>query len=173
MRLLGWRLLLLSLVITLAVKPIYSSNSVNRNSTLVRNNSSNKKEIVSIRNSARNITEAISKNDEEIGNQEIFWSLDVLGGLYVQKRATLLSVGEKCYIYMANETIEEIGQSTAISNCNYYKDEFDAVIYDKNIEFMGHPDGRIGDIDGDPKVTVLIVELNGAGGVYLQKDDIP
>ena len=84
----------------------------------------------------------------------------------------MLSVGEKCYVYMANETIYEIGQSTAFSTCNYYRDEFDALIYGKNIEFMGHPDGRIGDIDGDPRVTIFLVPLNGAGGVYLQKDDL-
>ncbi len=173
MRLLGWKLLLLSLVLTLLVKPIYSYSPEIEEETIIRYNPEGKNENVSIKSRFRNFPKAISKNDEEIGNQGIFWSLDVLGGLYVQKRATLLSVGEKCYIYMANETIEDIGQSTAINNCNYYRDEFDVVIYDKNIEFMGHPDGRIGDIDGDPKVTVLIVPLNGAGGVYLQKDDIP
>ena len=113
-----------------------------------------------------------SPESEEIGNQETFWSLDVSAGIYVQILATLLSVGEKCYVYMANETIEELGESTAISNCNYYRDEFDDVIYDKNIEFMGDPDGRFGDIDGDPKVTIFVAPLNGAGGLYLQKDEI-
>lgn len=110
--------------------------------------------------------------DEEIGNQEVFWSLDVGAGMYVQKLATLLSVGEKCYVYMANETIAAIGESTAISRSNYYRNEFDDVIYDKNVEFMGHPDGRFGDIDGDPKVTIFVVPLNGAGGLYLQKDEL-
>lgn len=114
----------------------------------------------------------VISEDEEVGNQEVFWSLDVAAGLYVQKLATLLSVGEKCYVYMANETITELGESTAISRCNFYRDEFDAVIYDKNIEFMGHPDGRFGDIDGDPKVTIFVANLNGAGGLYLQKDEL-
>lgn len=114
---------------------------------------------------------AISES-EEVGNQETFWSLNLQAGLYVQKLATLLSVGEKCYVYMANETIVDIGETTAISTCNFYRDEFDAVIYDKNIEFMGHPDGRFGDIDGDPKVTIFVAPLNGAGGLYLQKDEL-
>lgn len=116
--------------------------------------------------------EHVVVQDEEIGNQEVFWSLDVGAGMYVQKLATLLSVGEKCYVYMANETITSIGESAAISRCNYYRNEFDDVIYDKNIEFMGHPDGRFGDIDGDPKVTIFIVDTNGAGGLYLQKDEL-
>ena len=80
------------------------------------------------------ISEYVVVQDEEIGNQEVFWSLDVSAGIYVQKLATLLSVGEKCYVYVANETITSIGESTAISRCNYYRDEFDDVIYAKNIE---------------------------------------
>lgn len=114
----------------------------------------------------------VISEDEEVGNQEVFWSLDIGSGMYVQKLATLLSVGEKCYVYMANETIAAIGESIAISRCNYYRNDFDDVIYDKNIEFMGHPDGRFGDIDGDPKVTIFIVDTNGSGGFYLQKDEI-
>ena len=109
---------------------------------------------------------------EEFGNQEVFWSLDVGNSIYVQKRATLLSIGEKCYVYFANETISTIGESTAISRSNYYRDEFDDLIYEKNVELMGSPDGRIGDIDGDPKVTIFVVPLNGAGGLYLQKDEV-
>jgi len=115
--------------------------------------------------------EVISEN-EEIGNQEVFWSIDIGAGMYVQKLATLLSVGEKCYVYMANETIAALGESIAISRCNFYRNGFDEVIYDKNVEFMGHPDGRFGDIDGDPKVTIFIVDTNGSGGFYLQKDEI-
>jgi hypothetical protein len=110
--------------------------------------------------------------EEAIGNQELFWTLDNGIGQYTQKRATLLSVGEKCYVYFANETIEEIGQSAAIAICDYYRNEFDAVIYDKNVEFMGHPNGTLGDIDGDPKVTILVAPLGFNGGVYLQKDDL-
>ncbi|NHJ32880.1 MAG: hypothetical protein FK732_08455, partial [Asgard group archaeon] len=116
--------------------------------------------------------EFVVVQDEEIGNQEVFWSLDIGMRMYVQKLATLLSVGDKCYVYMANETITAIGESIAISRCNFYRNEFDDVIYDKNIEFMGHPDGRFGDIDGDPKVTIFIVDTNGSGGFYLQKDEI-
>jgi hypothetical protein len=113
-----------------------------------------------------------SGKSEEVGNQEVFWSVDIGAGMYVQKLATLLSVGEKCYVYMANETIATFGESIAISRCNFYKNDFDEVIYDKNVEFMGHPDGRFGDIDGDPKVTIFIVDTNGSGGFYLQKDEI-
>ena len=114
----------------------------------------------------------VISEDEEIGNQEVFWSVDIGARMYVQKLSTLLSVGEKCYVYMANETIAAIGESTAISRCNFYRNGFDDVIYDKNVEFMGHPDGRFGDIDGDPKVTIFIVDTKGSGGFYLQKDEI-
>ncbi|NHJ49647.1 MAG: hypothetical protein FK733_17790 [Asgard group archaeon] len=114
-----------------------------------------------------------NRKDETIGNQEIFWSLDEGIGQYVQKRATLLSVGEKCYVYFANETIDDIGQTAATATCNYYRDEFDALIYDKNVELMGHPNGTLGDVDGDPKVTILVAPLGFNGGVYLQKDELP
>lgn len=162
---------ILSIIFLLVLNP--TSNSY-LNGTIVR-----KKEFLTYHDeyfTERNYEfvkfEYIIPQDEEIGNQEIFWSVDIGAGMYVQKLATLLSVGEKCYVYMANETIAALGESIAISRCNFYRNGFDEVIYDKNVEFMGHPDGRFGDIDGDSKVTIFIVDTNGSGGFYLQKDEI-
>ncbi|MCG3254416.1 MAG: hypothetical protein KAX09_11200, partial [Candidatus Heimdallarchaeota archaeon] len=162
-------ILIVIFLIVLNPTSTYSMKSANTSEKI----STNLIQINHIKRSPNFIKTAnVVTEDEEIGNQEVFWSLDVAAGLYVQKLATLLSVGEKCYVYVANETITLLGESVAISRCNFYRDEFDAVIYDKNIEFMGHPDGRFGDIDGDPKVTIFIANLNGAGGLYLQKDEL-
>ncbi|MFX1253468.1 MAG: hypothetical protein ACFFCZ_17800 [Promethearchaeota archaeon] len=112
------------------------------------------------------------KEKEAFGNQETFWVWDYADERYEQRNATLLAVGEKCYVYMANITINKVGQAAAIAKCNRYKDEFDTTTYDKNVELMGHPDGRLGDIDGDPRVTIFLTPLNpNYGGCYLRDDD--
>jgi len=68
--------------------------------------------------------------------------------------------------------ITQIGQNSAISRCEYYRDEFDHNIYPKNIEYMGSPDGTMGDIDGDPKVTILFYPIKGGGGYYLESNKV-
>jgi len=111
--------------------------------------------------------------EENFGDQQDFW---IPISDYVLMRATLLSVGTSCYIYMANETINLMGEANAISKCDSLRDEFDAVIYPKAIEIAGHPDGRFGDVDGDPKVTIFLAPLvrhmgQAYLGFYLAKDD--
>ncbi|PNX50687.1 MAG: hypothetical protein BV458_12810, partial [Thermoplasmata archaeon M9B2D] len=57
---------------------------------------------------------------ESFGEQRAFWT-------YLSRpesmeltavNATLLSVGDYCYVYMANETIDLLGEGAAISKCN-------------------------------------------------------
>ena len=48
---------------------------------------------------------------ESFGNQEDFWTADLDAGEWFQVRATLLAVGEHCYIYMDNRTIVSMGQN--------------------------------------------------------------
>jgi hypothetical protein len=122
------------------------------------------------------ITPTINYVAEQFGNQLLFWTNipDI-----TQIWATLLAVGNWSYIYMANETIDLIGENTSISKCESIRDEFDSNIYPKAIEVAGHPDGNLGDIDGDPHVTILLAPYcrhfgdNSVLGYYDDKDDDP
>ncbi len=107
---------------------------------------------------------------ESIGNQEDFWTANLDAGEWFQVRATLLAFGEHCYIYMDNRTISSMGQSQAIERCEILSSEFDRVVYPKNFELMGSPNGTLGDIDGDPRITVFLVQ--GVGSYYLQNNEI-
>ena len=109
---------------------------------------------------------------ESLGEQNTFWVVDPNTGNYEQVTAKLLSVGQFCYIYVDLTTIDAIGESEATERSNNYSSEFDSVMYPTNLELVGHPDGFIGDIDGDPKITVLISPAS-YGGAYFFKDEDP
>ena len=117
---------------------------------------------------------------ESFGDQQSFWT-------YLSRpesmeltavNATLLSVGEYCYVYMANETIDLLGESAAITKCSQLGQYFDDEIYPKAVELAGSPDGYLGDIDGDPRVTLFLVPLvrymgNAYLGFHVPWDDCP
>lgn len=103
--------------------------------------------------------------EDDFGDQQLFW---ITMPDWMQVRATLLAEGVYCYIYMANETIELLGENESITKCEGIRDAFDADIYPKAIEVAGHPDGILGDCDGDPKVTVFLAPLvRYMGSAYL------
>jgi len=117
-----------------------------------------------------------SSSAEHLGDQVLFWiNIPEL----VQMRATLLAVGNWSYIYMANETIELLGENASISKCEALSYEFDFTIYPNAIEVAGSPDGNLGDIDGDPHITIFLAPLvrhfgdNSVLGYYDDKDDDP
>ncbi len=117
---------------------------------------------------------------ESFGDQQAFWT-------YLSRpesmeltavNATLLSVGDFCYVYMANETIELLGESAAISKCSQLGQMFDDEIYPHAVELAGSPDGYLGDIDGDPRVTLFLVPLvrymgNAYLGFHIPWNDCP
>ncbi|MHA2256031.1 MAG: hypothetical protein ACXAAM_08170, partial [Candidatus Heimdallarchaeaceae archaeon] len=65
---------------------------------------------------------------ELFGNQEDLWIFDWEISQNLQVRATLLSVGTYCYIYMQNSSIAKLGEDQAIKRCTIVKDEFDSTI---------------------------------------------
>ncbi|MFX1607269.1 MAG: hypothetical protein ACFFDD_15390, partial [Promethearchaeota archaeon] len=107
---------------------------------------------------------------ESFGEQRAFWT-------YLSRpesmeltavNATLLSVGDLCYVYMANESIDLLGESAAISKCSQLGQYFDDVIYPKAVDLAGSPDGHLGDIDGDSRVTLFLAPLvRHMGNAYL------
>jgi hypothetical protein len=107
-----------------------------------------------------------------VGHEDYFWIYDTAISEYVEVFAKLLSVGQYCYFYVDNRTINAIGEAALTERCDEYAEEFDTVMYPVNLDFIGHPDGFIGDVDGDPKITILLTP-SCYGGVYLYKDDDP
>ncbi len=118
-------------------------------------------------------TKNIIKSTETFGDQQYFWVPYPEGE--EQVLATLLSVGDHCYIYMENSCIEAQGESNLISKCDELGEAFDSIIYLKDIELAGNPDGNLGDIDGDPKVTALLGPFREhlIGGYYDLRNDLP
>lgn len=114
----------------------------------------------------------ISLNYEEFGNQENFWVCNFDNNTNYQIHATLLAVGNWSYIYADNQTIEQDGIDEWITNWEFYGDEFDSIIYPKAIELAGSPDGNLGDVDGDPHVTMLFSPITGATGYYAYVNDL-
>ena len=119
---------------------------------------------------AENEISTETQSIHSFGDQEDFWTANLETNEWFTVRATLLAVGEHCYIYMDNRTINYMGQIQAIERCEIYREEFDRTIYPKNYELMGNPNGTLGDIDGDPRITVFLVE--GVGSYYLQHNEL-
>ena len=106
---------------------------------------------------------------ENFGDQKDFWTVNLDTYEWYTVRATLLAVGEHCYIYMDNRTITTMGQVDAITRSEICRNEFDRVAYPKNVELMGDLDGTLGDVDGDPRVTVFLVQ--GVGSYYMYSNE--
>ncbi|TFH06415.1 MAG: hypothetical protein E4H14_10890, partial [Candidatus Thorarchaeota archaeon] len=85
-----------------------------------------------------------------------FWAYDFDLEEYYEIESTLLTSGEYCLFYMQDSMISQIGAAQAQSLCEMYKDEFDTLIYPTVVEFAGNPNGTLGDIDGDPRIIILI-----------------
>lgn len=116
------------------------------------------------------------KLDENFGDQNTFWVYPNLGAVNLdayQINATLLAEGERCYVYLDNATIDRWGYNESLALCSEIRDNFDAIIYPKGVELAGHPNGTLGDIDGDPKVTLLIIDDEVYVGGYYYFDDYP
>ena len=109
---------------------------------------------------------------DNFGDQRDFWTLNFDTRKYEQIHATLLAIGDWCYIYVDNRTIDQEGQQFLVEQSETYAGEFDNIIYPKNVEFMGDPDGLFGDIDGDPRITILIYPAVSAGGYYLEGNEM-
>jgi len=78
---------------------------------------------------------------------------------YITITATLQKAGAHCYIYVQNGLTPVISPQT-------WHDAFENNIYPNNIQYFGNPDGTLGDIDSDSKVTVLVSSMDGGVAGY-------
>ncbi|MDF1539610.1 MAG: hypothetical protein P1Q69_11985, partial [Candidatus Thorarchaeota archaeon] len=110
-------------------------------------------------------------SDESFGDQQLLWVPYPSGE--EQELATLLSVGTHCYVYMENSCIVTQGESNAIAKCDELRDVFDNTIYPKGVELAGNFDGNLGDIDGDPKVTMFLGPFREKSGQVINGYYVP
>jgi hypothetical protein len=59
---------------------------------------------------------------------------------------------------MEDDYIAELGDHAALIRAEHICDEFDYIIYPRITELAGHPNGTLGDIDGDPRIIILLSE---------------
>lgn len=106
---------------------------------------------------------------DNVGDQVSFWIIDSFATYpysYTQVTATLLAIGTHSYVYVTNSIINDYGSAYADSLAEDWKTEFDTRIYPNNTAYFGDPSGVLGDIDGDPHVTILLCELDGGVAGY-------
>jgi hypothetical protein len=95
---------------------------------------------------------------QNIGDNRSFWNFDFDTDVYYLIDAFLLAIGNHCYIYFEASVISILGEEEASDRAGLYRDEFDTSIYPRVTDFAGDPDGTLGDIDGDPRIYILIME---------------
>ncbi|MFX0045859.1 MAG: hypothetical protein ACFE8Z_08430 [Candidatus Hermodarchaeota archaeon] len=107
----------------------------------------------------------------EIGDSRSFWAIDFdADELYIVD-AHLLAIGNLCYIYFDDLVISIIGEEEANARAEIYRDAFDTNIYTRVTDLAGDPSGTLGDVDGDPRVYILIVEHRQS--YYRQSNEVP
>jgi len=107
---------------------------------------------------------------QEIGEFRSFWAVDYDQDVWYLLEAYLLAIGNYCYIYIDDLVIDIIGEEEATNRAELYRDEFDTTIYPRVTDIAGDPDGTLGDIDGDPRIYILIME--NRWDCYLQSNEI-
>ncbi|MHA2350581.1 MAG: hypothetical protein ACXADL_13230 [Candidatus Thorarchaeota archaeon] len=115
--------------------------------------------------------------DHEVGHQKVFWVRNhthqqiYRTRVYYQVNATALAVGNHCYVYVDNDTIETEGETELTINSEFLRDAFESTIYPNVTYLAGHPDGTRGDIDGDPHIFILFTPMDPWIGYYDLRND--
>jgi len=107
---------------------------------------------------------------QEIGDNRSFWALNLDTMERYVVDAYLLAIGNLCYIYFDDLVISIIGEEEANTRAETYREEFDSNIYPRVTDLAGDPDGTLGDVDGDPRFYILIVEHRQS--YYLQTNEV-
>ena len=92
----------------------------------------------------------------EVGYQRPFWIWDFTALSHYEINATILAIGKYCYIFMENRCVSELGELAATEYTETIREEFDNTIYPGVTDLAGHPNGTLGDIDGDPRIIILL-----------------
>jgi hypothetical protein len=114
---------------------------------------------------------ALSRHDGSVGEQRTFWLQNFTDFTHYQEQATLLGTGEYSAVFITNTCISMFGESAAIRFAEDICEEFDATIYPRITDLAGHPNGTLGDIDGDPRIVILV--SSNWVSYYSQYNELP
>ncbi len=107
----------------------------------------------------QNPTESLQMTTaQEVGDTGSFWALNLDTMEHYIVDAHLFAIGDYCYIYFDDLATAIIGETEASARAETYRDEFDNTVYSQVTDLAGNPNGTLGDVDGDPRVYILIVE---------------
>ncbi len=95
---------------------------------------------------------------QDVGDNRSFWAWEFYEAFWYLVDAYLLAIGNHCYIYIEDSVIAILGEEEATERAELYRDEFDTNIYPSVTDFAGNPNGTLGDIDGDPRIYILVIE---------------
>ena len=109
-------------------------------------------------------------SEQEVGDNRSFWAYDFELNEYYLVNASLLAIGVYSLVYIEDCLISSLGETESINRAELYKDEFDSTIYPRVTDLAGHPNGTLGDIDGDPRIYILIT--NNPMSCYFQSNEI-
>lgn len=106
-----------------------------------------------------------------VGEQRTFWIQNFTDFTHYQVSANLLATGIFSAVFITTTCINIEGESSAISFAESICDEFDSTIYPQITDLAGHPNGTLGDIDGDSRIVIL-VSTNWVS-YYSQYNELP
>ena len=109
-------------------------------------------------------------SEQEVGDNKSFWAYDFDENEYYFINASLLAIGVYSLVYIEDCLISSLGETEAVNRAELYRDEFDITIYPRVTDIAGHPNGSLGDIDGDPRIYILIT--NNPMSCYLQSNEL-
>jgi hypothetical protein len=96
----------------------------------------------------------------KIGDQETFWTKNIVENAFEQTSATLKAIGKHCYIFVEND------KNVGVEAIEKIRKSFDENIYPANTSNFGF-EWKPG-IDNDERITLLMFDIkdgyNGSGG---------
>lgn len=108
---------------------------------------------------------------DPVGYQRTFWVQNFTDFTHYIVSATLLASGEFSAIFITNACITIVGEATAIEYAENIREEFDTTIYPRITDLAGHPNGTLGDIDGDQRIVILVSQ--NLVSYYSQANELP
>ncbi len=108
---------------------------------------------------------------QDVGYQRSFWTYDFTTSFFYEINSTLLAIGEYSLVFMEDSCITELGEIAAIEKTETIRDEFDSTIYPRVTDLAGHPNGTLGDIDGDPRIIILL--SSNRHYYYSERNELP
>ncbi|MFW9832217.1 MAG: hypothetical protein ACFFD8_10635, partial [Candidatus Thorarchaeota archaeon] len=161
-------ILFTGLVLSLLIGFLYTSYTMNVDASTQNWQVGERKQIPKSQNqietTQNHLVQFPSTTLPQVGFQRDFWIArltEYTSGItpflqYKTERATLLAAGEHGAIFFTNGCISILGEANAIRIAEVLRDAFDSTIYPRVTDLAGHPNGTRGDIDGDPRIYILL-----------------